>query len=386
MKICFALPFSFVLFLILLLPQKNALGQGNFLPGTTISFKNDTATGFIRYPGWDENPKHIEFRRNNETDIQKLDAKSIAEFHIPSQNLIYKSRKIGVININPTAVYSTPPSLQVKDSIVILLREITSGPEISLLEYREALSSHYYLEKKGILTELINYPFYRLVGEKTYLQTYDNYKKQLPELLSDSPELTTILPGYTKKELRKFIDKYIESVGVKKSIPESHNDEAFIDLNLNAGAEAWREQGLTLKPKMTYGFGLRVSLPRKFHNRYVKFNMSIIPDIALNEIYNPSDPNLTDKVTLKTIELGIGTSIGSRKIRPFIGLDYAFPIRSWRSSILSPHAGIGYRRKFTLEVSHFANLNAVFMPIPLFSKPRITFNYYLNLNSLFSKK
>ena len=365
-----------------------AFSQGKFLDGYTISFKGDTLKGFIRYEGWDESPAYIDFSSNKANDIQKIGSEEITEFYITPLNARYKSKKISILNISLSEIYTLPPSLQSKDSIVIFLREVTSGPKASLLEYVNSTSAnHFYIEKDGILTELIYYHFYRLIREKKYLLTYDNYKKQLPSLLSDVQHADNKIPGYNQKDLRKYVEKYNEFFGGQKNINHSQDEHDFtIDFNFNGGMEGWQEPGVLLKSKLTYGFGIRANLPRRFHNRYFKINLSFIPGVSYKEIYNNYYGYETKKTTLKTLEFGFGTYFGSGNIRPFIGLDFAFPFNTWRSSILGPHVGIGLFRKFNLEISHFANFGTVLSNAPFFNKPRISLNYYLDLNQFFTKK
>ncbi|WP_221389694.1 hypothetical protein [Dyadobacter sp. NIV53] len=365
----------------------SVFSQGKFLDGYTVSLKGDTLQGLIRYEGWDESPVYIDFSSNKTSDIRKISSKEIKEFYITSVNARYKSKKIAVLNIDLSEIYTIPPSLQSKDSAVIFLREVTSGPKASLLEYINSTSAtHFYIEKDSILTELIYYPFYRLIREKKYLLLYDDYKKQLPALLSDVQPIDTKIPGYSQKDLRKYIENYNEFFGGQKQINHPQDEHDFtIDFNFNGGIEGWEEPGILLKNRLTYGFGIRANLPRRFHNRYFKINLSFIPSVSDKDIYTNYGYD-TKKHTLKTLEFGSGTYFGSGNIRPFVGIDFAFPFNTWRSSILGPHAGIGLYRKFNIEVSHFANLGTILSDAPFFNKPRITLSYYLNLNQLVTKK
>lgn len=361
----------------------SVLGQGKFLEGYILSPGKDTTRGFIRYEGWDVSPDKIDFARIQQGPFESMTCGQVSEFYIKAINEKYVCKKIGVLNIDLSQTYAIAPSIEAKDSVMVFLKVITSGSRATLFEHLNGQSeSHYYLEIPGQLTELINYPFYRTMGNKKYLLTYDQYKKQLVRLLSDS-EMNLSVPMYSEKGLRKYVDAYNESFDGKKieNGVSSESDFEF-DINFNAGTEAWKEPGLKLENKATFGVGVRMNLPRRFHNRYFKINFSMIPGASVTKMYNYIPD---EKINLKTVEFGVGTFVGSGKIRPNIGMDYSYPMDSWRSTIIGPHMGIAYNRKFSLEISHFANFNTLFSDIAFFNRPRISLNYYLNLNSLFRK-
>jgi len=384
----FSARLTFYLLFVQLFISADVFSQGKFLDGYVISPKGDTLNGFIRYEGWEESPVYIDFTTEKNGTIQKLTSEQIKQFFIPSINEKYKSKKIGVLDINLSQTYAIAPSLQTKDSSTVFLREVTSGAKVTLLEYINTIrASHYFLEKDKTLTELINYPFYRLIGEKKFLLTYDEYKNQLPVLLSDSESFKMQLPGYDQKALRKYIEKYNESfIGEKhiKQLQSQQESDFTVDLTMNLGPEGWKEHNMDIGYKISYGLGVRINLPRKFNNRYFRLNLLLMPKVPAEEVYGY---NYGGKVSLQTLEFGVGSHLGSGKIRPYIGIDYSFPLKtSWRSVLLGPHFGVSYRRQFSIEISHFANVNTLFSEVPFANRPRLSFNYFLNLNGLFKKK
>jgi hypothetical protein len=360
-------------------------GQGKFLDGYIISIKGDTLKGQIRYEAWDISPNFIDFSDKNGV-VQKISSEDSKSFFVSQVNETYRSKKIGILNIDLNQFYTVAPSIIAKDSARTFLREIISGSNASLLEFiNSAAESHFLLDKDSKLTELINYPFYRTINDKKYLIVYDDYKNQLSNLLSDSKNFKMSIPSYTENSLRKYIKRYNESLGEEEYSIKADKFESgsSIDFLLSVGIEGWTEPGVNLKNSISYGIGFRVNLARKFNNRYIKINAFLNPRVFTGEVYNYI-PN--EKISLKTIEIGTGTYIGTGKIRPFAGLDYGFPLDNWRSTSLSPHFGIGYRRQFNIEISHFANFTSIVSEIPFFNRPRITLNYSLNLNMLFKKK
>ena len=115
----------------------------------------------------------------------------------------------------------------------------------------------------------------------------------------------------------------------------------------------------------------------------IKLNYQVIPGVQISEVY----PNFADeKVSFKALEVGMGTYFGIKDLKPFLGLDCSFPAPNWRTAILGPQFGFGYRRQFNLEVSHLVNIYSVVSKTPFFNIPRISLSYYLNLNTLFKRK
>lgn len=370
-----------LLFLNFLWQPLSVKGQGKLLEGYIISSKGDSVKGFVRYEGWDESPVYIGFRKDKNADEEKLFTTEVREVYFNEISTRFKSRKIGVLNIDLSQEYSSVPSLIPKDSLSFFLREVTTGAKATLMEFVNGYGeSHYFLEKESGLTELINYPFYRRVGEQKYLLTLDQYRKQLPLLLSDSEDPGMPLPEYTEKGLRRYIQRYNEPAGNERPRTSPYESEVTFDFSVNGGIEGWKEPEIRLSNKFGYGFGFRVNLARRFNNRYFRFNFLAIPGVSVSELYGYVPD---EKITLKTIEFGVGSHFGTSKIRPYLGLDYSFALDNWRSTVFGPHVGISFRKQVNLEISHFGNFYTVFTEIPFFNKPRISLHYYLNLNKLF---
>ena len=357
--------------------------QGKFLEGYIVSVKGDTLNGFIKYRDRDKNPTSVDFSNNKKgSDSQKLSYEKVREFYIPSLHLRYKSKKIGVLDIQLDDAYTSLPSIAAKDSTLIYLKEVTSGPKATLYVLSKGSgSTHYFLEKDGYLTELINYPFYRTVKDVKYLTVYDEYKNQLPLLTSDSEVSKRSVPSYKYKDLLKYVSDYNMSFGesVNPSAIQSSVSGILVDMNASIGIEGWQKDGPTQKNKLNFGIGMRLSLPNKFHNRYVRLNLLLTPGVSY--IYRAKE-----RTTFYALEAGLGTHLGSRRIRPFAGLGTNIPINHWKIGTLGPHIGVSYLRQFNIEISNFANLYSLVSQRSIFNRPRVSLNYYLNLNTFFNKK
>lgn len=371
--------------LVILIGVSRSFGQGKMLDSYIVSPKGDTVRGFIRYDGWGSSPMTIDFAKEKDGGVEKVGPDMVAKFYLAPLNEHYVSKRIGILNIDLSKTYELAPSLETKDSVTVYLREITSGPKASLLEYLDlAEQSHFFLEKGGKLTELFNFPFYRLTGGKKYLIQYDEYVRQLPVLLADGTDNGPVR-GYSAKELGRYVDRYNGMyASEKQSKGAATESEMEIDAFVMGGIEAWEETDVHLGATPTFGVGVRVNLPRRFHNRYFKILFATMPGVSVSKVYNYIPD---EKISLNTFEIGAGTYIGSGNFRPNIGFEYSFPLDSWRTSILGPHVGISFRRQFSLEISHFANLSTLVSDeVTFFNRPRISLNYYLNLNKLFKSR
>lgn len=371
--------------LVILMAFSRSFGQGKMLNSYIVSPQGDTVRGFIRYDGWGTSPMAIDFTKEKDGGIEKVGPDIAAKFYLAPLSEHYVSKRIGILNIDLSKTYELAPSLEAKDSVTVYLREITSGPKATLLEYLDPTEqSHFFLEKDGKLTELFNYPFYRLTGGKKYLIQYDEYVRQLPVLLGDGADNGPVR-GYSAKELGRYVDRYNGvNTSRKQSKGVAAESEMEIDAFVMGGIEAWEETDVNLGATPTFGVGLRVNLPRRFHNRYFKILFATMPGISVSKVYNYIPD---EKISLNTLELGAGTYMGSGDFRPNIGFEYSFPLDSWRTSILGPHVGVSFRRQFSFEVSHFANFSSLVSDeVTFFNRPRISLNYYLNLNKLFKSR
>lgn len=359
-------------------------GQGKPLYGYVVSAKGDTAKGYIRYDGWGTSPMTVDFAKEKNGPFEKIGQDEASQFFLAPLNERYVSKRIGVLNIDLSKTYQIAPSFEAKDSVTVYLREVTTGPKATLLEYLDPTEKpHFFLEKEGKLTELLYYSFYREVRGRKYLIQYEEYERQLPVLLGEGSD-NSHLRDYSAKALGRYIDRYNGITDqVKHTRTPSIESEMQIDVHVMGGLEGWEEEGVNLGTRPTFGAGLRIDLPRRFHNRYFKILFSTIRGVSESEVYNYTSKK---KVNLNTLEIGMGSYIGSGNIRPNLGLEYSFPMDSWRSSIFGPHIGISYKRLLSLEVSHFANFSAVLTNIMFFNRPRISLNYYLSLNKFFKSR
>ncbi|MBO9613208.1 MAG: hypothetical protein J7619_10960 [Dyadobacter sp.] len=363
------------LFIIQLTTSMQAFAQGKFVEGYIITNQNDTIRGLVRYADWAMSPKEVRFR-SPVADGQMFPAKDVKGFGVLVANEIYKSKKIGLLDISLTQAYTIVPSLEARDSAYVFLQELVTGGRATLFEFLDrAEHPHYFIEKDGHLKELFYYPFYKAVDNRRYLLIHEEYKEQLAGFCGDSERFKEPLPAYQEKYLKDYVESYNRSF-TKDSISyhRAKDSRLTFDLELSAGAENWREGWIEVRNKATFGFGVRVNFPRKFRNRYVRVNFLLTPNLQLG-----FSPNSLSRRTLKTLEIGVGRYVGSGRMRPYFGLNASIVNKGYRSSFLGMNVGISYNRLISLEVGHFANFNCIPAKSSFLIQPRISLHYFANL-------
>lgn len=362
------------LFIIQLIALSQTFAQGKFVDGYIIIHEKDTVRGFVRDENWATSPERIEFKNLNGA-VSIHPAESIDGFGMVTAKEIYKSRKIGVLNINLMQSYMLAPSLEARDSVTVFLQEVVSGGAATLFEFLDQMQhSRFFIEKEHQLKELFYYPFYKSVDNRNYLIVYDEYKKQLVKLCADAGRFREPLPPYQEKYLKAYIKSYNAFFTGDSVRYLAENHRLTFNLELVGGVENWREE-MVIRNKATYGFGLRMDFPRKFRNRYVKANVLFTPGLPLG-----FSPGSLSKKTLRTLEIGLGRHFGSRAVRPFLGFNASIVNKGYRSDFLGINAGVSYKRLISLEVGHFANFYCFMTKTSFLIQPRISLHYFANLS------
>lgn len=360
--------------IIQLITLSQTFAQGKFVDGYIITNEKDTIRGLVRDENWATSPERIEFKNlNGEVSIHA--AESVAGFGLVTAKEIYKSRKIGILNINLMQSYMLAPSLEARDSVTVFLQEVVSGGAATLFEFLDQTQhSRFFIEKEHQLKELFYYPFYKSVDDRNYLVVYDEYKKQLVKLCADAERFREPLPPYQEKYLKAYIKSYNASFTKDSVRYLAENQRLTFNLELIGGVENWREE-MVIRNKATYGFGLRIDFPRRFRNRYVRANMLFTPGLPMG-----FSSGTLSKKTLRTLEVGLGRYFGPGRMRPFLGLNASIVNKSYRSDFLGINAGISYKRLLSLEVGHFANFYCFMTKTSFLIQPRISLHYFASLN------
>ncbi len=137
----------------------------------------------------------------------------------------------------------------------------------------------------------MNYSFYQSLNNQKYLIVNDEYKSQLPQILNASQDFKMQIPSYDGKGLRKYVESYNESLGSKIYLtkPKESKSGFEFDITLGGVVDGWKQEGIDLKNKPGFVIGLRVNLPRKFNNRYLRLNVNFMPNIGGDETLKNSN-------------------------------------------------------------------------------------------------
>lgn len=359
----------------LIKPIAKLSAQGKFVEGYVLNIPSDTIRGLVRDGNWATSPGRIEFKGVN-GEARVYSAEDIFGFGLVQTREIYKSKKIGVLNIDLTQTYMTAPSLIARDSVRVFLQEMVSGGRATLFRFFDQLErSHFFIEKDHALKELFYYPFYKSIGDQTYLIIYDEYKKQLSRLCGDAGRFTERSPPYQEKYLKEYIESYNARFTKDSTRYRAESHRITFDFELSGGLENWKEDQIVVRNKATCGFGFRVNFPRKFRNRYARFNLLLTPDVKLG--FNPQS---FKSQTLKTLEVGFGRHFGTREIRPYLGVNASIVHRGYRTDFLGLHAGVSYRRLISLEIGHFGNFYCLLTRTRFLISPRVSVHYFADLS------
>lgn len=363
----------------LIIPIK-LLAQGKFVEGYIINSKNDTIHGSIRDENWAESPRRIQFKILNAAP-QTISAQDIRGFGVIPAREIYKSRKIGLLNITLNQTYRYSPSLETDDSVQVFLQELVAGGKVALFEFTDASEhSHFFLEKSDSLKELYNYPFYKLIGGQTYLLLYDKYKEQLARFCGDADRFRDSPPLYQEKYLKRYIERYNRSFLTDNVSYSAKDDRLTCDLEANICLENWKGRSFAAQYKPTCGVGIRLNFPRRFHNRYTKISFLLTPNVPLGFYPDP-----IRKRVLKTFEVAVGTHLGAGKTRPYFGFCGSAVHRGYRMDILGLQAGISYNRRVNLEMGNFCNFYTFITKTGFFLPPRISLQCYIPLDGVLDR-
>jgi hypothetical protein len=365
--------------LIQLMSYSNTLAQGKWVEGSIITNQNDTIQGLIRDADWTESPESVQFKGEDGL-VTTISAANAKAFNIGPDHDIYKSKKVGLLRITVTDTYKADPSLETSDSVQVFLQEVVAGSKASLYLYLNALEEpHFFVEKDHVLKELYYYPFNKIIRNTTYLLTIDEYKNQLKKLTENTILENEPIPVYQEKYLKKYLEKYNNIFPDNHQIYQSKDSKLTCDIDINTGFENWKEDRLVLNNKFTFGVGIRINLPRKHYNRHLKINYFLTPNLLVH------DQNSYRKALLTTLEIGVGSYFGAKSVRPYVGFHYSIASGGYRFDFLGLQAGMSYKRRFNLEIGHFANVISPFYGTRFLTLPRISLHYFINLNVLRNK-
>ncbi len=196
-----------VALMLFALTFNGAIAQEKFLPGYVENADGERIAGFIDYRNWENNPKQITFKQEEQGKKQVFKALDIAEFGVKDE--VYVAAIVEKeITANVTYGLSKSPELEVRIDTVFL-QSLVSG-EKTLLGMKASGKQNFYI-KEGNNYVLLQYKWYMTEQQGRQLKAENKmYKRQLATYLGDCPTMITPLEGasYTTKSLESVFMKY----------------------------------------------------------------------------------------------------------------------------------------------------------------------------------
>ncbi|WP_428661031.1 hypothetical protein [Runella sp.] len=339
--------------LCLLLLSSMALGQKQYLPAYYITLEGDTIRGMAEYKSMEKPFESVDFRRNNEGATETVAAENAKKIFLSSLKEEYESLKLPVRDISPNATYATSPLSVNPVYKQLFIQKKVGGAKASLYAGEDNYGiTRYYVMSNSEVTELINYTYFVSdANRNNYKLTKADYKSQLKALTSDAVNFSQPTPLYRESSLRDYFIKY--------------NSE--FDPNVISYQSAAKKLLLNLAPVVGYNFNnqspiyggkLRVNIPGKNYNRFIRASYLWIPNTPIN----------SKKQTVKSFTFGLGSYMGSGNIRPF----FAFDFESAKSineanAALTFSVGISYKRRIDLEIGRIPLVKTGYSEIKIIS-------------------
>ncbi|WP_276495966.1 hypothetical protein [Pontibacter litorisediminis] len=199
-----------LLFLLLTAPCIT-LAQVNFKPGVVVT-NGDTLRGYINYQEWIKSPESIQFKISQASTVSRRFTAQNSDFFEVTGYEAYQKYS-GPISMNSltTGTFPTGPDLAAVTDTVFL-KEIATGPFISLLSFTDGIKTRYFVKDRQHATaqELV-YVKHLDAQNLRSIQSLTPYRGQLWGLATKYGRGTAALEHkikkvkYTEKELRQVV-------------------------------------------------------------------------------------------------------------------------------------------------------------------------------------
>lgn len=255
------------------LMASGAMAQEKFLSGYIKTADGTQTSGYIDYRNWENNPKEISFKPDENGNPQVFNALDIAEFGVKDE--VYVG---AIVEKEVTANFAfgmnknPEPELKID---TVFLQALVSG-EKSLLGMKSLGKQNYYI-KEGDSYVLLIYKVYQKEQDGKSLKTENRtYRRQLASYLGDCLRMTKPLASssYSAKSLENVFLSYY---ACKDNMPTyvQVREKVATEIGVLAGASSTVltfENSRAVQDIMNYDFGtttgvsigvsLNVVLPR----------------------------------------------------------------------------------------------------------------------------
>lgn len=354
---------------VFLLTATSLTSWAQYTDGYIVFVKGDTLLGQIDDQDWEVSPDHIYFKLTAESEPEKIEAEQVETFYIKRTNRRFVSRKIGIIDISKKNVFYSQPSLIPEKFEYIFLETVLQGAQASLYKLNNKdLEPHFYIETPSSFMELRNYSYYREIDGKQYVESREDYKKQLARVCSSAPNFKERIPIYTEYSLKKYLIRYNECFHESTLVYKLKKQRATYDVMAGLG--------MYLNPSgegnwMVYTIGGRLNLPGKNFKNFLRATAMFIP----------GKDELGEKSLVKWTSISFGSYIGTSKFQPYFALgliDLVFDDGLDGAVPLFVSTGISYRKMIEFEVGNWGNLLTFLSGETSFFPPCLSVRFYPN--------
>jgi hypothetical protein len=322
-------PLRFILAALSLLATPSLLAQSIATPGYLITDQSDTLRGYLDDEDWAVSPRSVIFRRTADGGAQRFEAAQVRGFVLTERNRWYVSRfvRIGypIQNVAVDALEKTR-----FETLHVFLEVVLDSRQASLYQMLDATErERYFVGKGGEFTELIYFKQVLTRDDRAFEAEETMYQSQLTALCQDATNFNRPIPAYTRQALARYLTRYNSCFAAPSLTHDNRSDSRYLfDGWIQGGVFRGRSDDV-IDERVSYpsfGFGVRVSFPRSYHNRYAKVVYERIGPVGVLSMIG-------------------GLYFGRRAFRPFYQLGLSLVSEGG-----FPHFALGLSYKRTIHV------------------------------------
>lgn len=324
-------PLRLVLVAFTLLGTLPLLAQSISTPGYVLTRQSDTLRGYLDDEDWAVSPRAVVFRRTRDGEPKRYSAEEVRGFTLTERNRRYVARfvRIGypIQNVAVDALEKT--RFETFHTFLEVVLDSRQASLYQLLDENER--DRYFVEKGEALSELIYFKQVLTRNDQAFEAEENLYQSQLSDLCRDAPDFNRPIPGYTRQALAGYLTRYNSCFAVPTLTYDNRSDSRYLfDGWIQGGVLRGQGNDLINEPDSypVFGFGVRVSFPKNYHNRYAKV------------VYERLGP-------VGVLSMIGGLYFGKRAFRPFYQVGLSLGTQGG-----FPHfaLGLSYKRTVHIEV------------------------------------
>ena len=258
----------------------------NFKPGTVELASGEKLTGLISVPD-KINPDRILFKKDGQSGEQPFSPLAVKGFEVNETRYISQVVSKDALPVSRKAAEIEGSELNVTDTV--FLKELVSGPRLSLYELRDEKLHFYIKNPEGTISEL-NYKVFRRLKQNTGISGQDDliyhhiYRNQLRIYALEYNDILFTLDrsDYTEKDLSKVISEINELSKAEKEPPVKSQTRLLLGVGYTSNKldfEGINHQYLeALTSSSKGGFMLKLDadfqLKRKLRNAFIRTELN----------------------------------------------------------------------------------------------------------------